>query len=265
MLRAASAAVGIPIVLLINFLGGLPFAITIALAAAIGAFEFCRLMWHAGYRPSFLAAVPLSAIAAGLPMVVRHPERAWIGILMFLIAAGGAYYLSPHVFRAGLLGWVTTAIAVLYVGIMLGHLALLREISQGARWVIMVLLITWAYDTGAYFTGRSLGHRPFMHHVSPNKTLEGVVGGLLVSSVVGGLLAPLALGLQAWEGLALGFVLGAVAQTGDLVESMIKRQVEVKDSGALFPGHGGLLDRIDSLLFSGVAAYYAAIVLGHAT
>jgi phosphatidate cytidylyltransferase len=145
---------------------------------------------------------------------------------------------------------------------MLGHISLLRQIPNGAWWVGVILLVTWAYDTGAYFSGRAFGHRPFMAHVSPSKTLEGVYGGLALACVAGLATVP-SVGLRPWQGLALGFILGVVAQTGDLVESMIKRQVGVKDSGALFPGHGGVLDRIDSVLFSGVAAYYAAVFLGH--
>jgi phosphatidate cytidylyltransferase len=260
----ATAAVGIPVVLMINSMGGMSFAALTGAAGAIGALEFCQMMRSAGYRPSFLAAIPVAAVAAALPVFVSRPERAWIGLLMLSLMASGTYFLVPHVFRVSLLGWVTTAAAVLYCGIMLGHISLLREVPKGAWWVVVTLLITWGYDTGAYFTGRALGKRGFMQHVSPAKTLEGVIGGLVASSVAGLVSVP-ALALRPWEGIALGFMLGVLAQIGDLVESMIKRQADVKDSGALFPGHGGLLDRIDSLLFSGVAAYYAAVLLGHAT
>jgi phosphatidate cytidylyltransferase len=262
-LRIATAAIGIPIVLVINMMGGVAFTILIGLAAAVAALEFCQMMRHAGHRPSFLTAVPASAATAALPMLVRRPERAWVGLIVLVLAAGGAYFLAPHAYRSGLLGWATTLVALLYAGVMLGHLSLLREIPRGAWWIAITLIVTWAYDTGAYATGRAAGRRPFMTHISPNKTWEGVFGGLALSSLAGFLAVP-AVGLRPWEAPALGFVLGAVAQLGDLVESMIKRQVGVKDSGALFPGHGGLLDRIDSLLFSGATAYYAAVLLGYA-
>ena len=102
-----------------------------------------------------------------------------------------------------------------------------------------------------------------MHHVSPKKTLEGVIGGLITAGIAGLVCVPSLL-LLPWQGLLLGILGGIVGQAGDLVESMIKRQSGVKDSGTIIPGHGGLLDRIDSLLFVGPLVYYAARVTGHA-
>ncbi|MBV9281237.1 MAG: phosphatidate cytidylyltransferase, partial [Chloroflexi bacterium] len=156
-----------------------------------------------------------------------------------------------------------TLVPVLYVGLLLGHLSLLRVYHHGARWVMLALLLTWAYDTGAFFAGSLWGRRRFMAHASPSKTVEGVLGGLLLSTLAG-LLALPALGLLAWQALLLGLLAGVAAQAGDLVESMVKRQTGVKDSGAIMPGHGGLLDRIDSLLFTGALTLYAAMVLGYA-
>src|SRR5205085_6979232 len=110
------------------------------------------------------------------------------------------------------------------------------------HWVVLVLAITWGYDTGAYFAGRYLGTHAFMSHISPSKTIEGVAGGLAVSTLAG-LAAASPAGLTVLQGLALGLAGGAIVQAGDLVESMMKRAVGVKDSGTLVSGHGGLLDR----------------------
>jgi phosphatidate cytidylyltransferase len=122
----------------------------------------------------------------------------------------------------------------------------------------------WACDTGAYVTGRFLGgrfsgERKFSPRWSPNKTWEGVVGGIVASIIVGTLLSARFLGLPVWQGVLLGLLLGPTAIAGDLAESMVKRRVGVKDSGDLIPGHGGMLDRIDSILFGAVVTYFFAV------
>jgi phosphatidate cytidylyltransferase len=175
----------------------------------------------------------------------------------------GAWFLAPRNYEGGFLGWMLTVGGVAYVGLLASHLGLLRQAPDGAWWVLVAFVITWAYDTGAYIAGSTVGSRPFMHHVSPKKTLEGVIGGLIVSTAAGLLAVPW-VHLSAIEALGLGLAGGVVAQTGDLIESMMKRQTGVKDSGTIIPGHGGLLDRIDSLLFVAALTYYAARVTGHA-
>src|SRR5207248_1903493 len=128
---------------------------------------------------------------------------------------------------------------------------------------LAVLLMTWAYDSGAYFAGSYLGMHPFMQHVSSKKTREGVAGGLGLAMISALVLVP-TVHVVFWKALLLGLAAGIVCQIGDLVESMLKRHVGVKDSGTLIPGHGGLLDRIDGLLFTGALTYYAAALLGYA-
>lgn len=221
------------------------------------------MMRAGGYHPAAHLGVPAAAAIVVLPFVLPHPQAAWVGILVLTVALAGAWYLIPFVYEFGLRGLLATVGGVAYVGLLLGHLSLLRGLGHGAWWVLIALLLNWAYDTGAYVAGSLVGKRPFMHHVSSKKTLEGVGGGLLLSTVTG-LAAVPTLGLLLWQGLALGLAVGLVAQTGDLVESMIKRHVGVKDSGTIIPGHGGMLDRIDSLLFTAALTYYAAALFGYA-
>jgi phosphatidate cytidylyltransferase len=159
-------------------------------------------------------------------------------------------------------GWLATEGGAVYVGIMLGHLSLLRALPDGAWWVFATLVMTWAYDTGAYVTGSQMGRRPFMQHVSSKKTVEGVMGGLVLAGIAGFILVP-SVGVAAPVALALGLLVGAAAQAGDLIESLFKRRAGVKDSGMIFPGHGGMLDRIDALLVTGAVVYYAAALLGY--
>lgn len=222
------------------------------------------MMRAGGYRPLRTLALPAAAAAAAVPDLTASPQTVWVGIIYAMILAGGAAFLAPGLFRVSLLGWSFTVLAVVYIGVLLGHLTLLRQLHNGAWWVLSALVITWAYDTGAYFAGRFFGAHSFMPHVSPKKTIEGVVGGLVLAGLAALVLVP-TVDVPAYDALALGVFMGAVAQVGDLIESMVKRQVGVKDSGMIVPGHGGLLDRIDSLLLTGVLMYYAAAALGYVT
>jgi phosphatidate cytidylyltransferase len=260
--RIATAVIGIPLVLAVNYRGGLAFAAVLAATAGWGVWEFCGLLRSAGYLPARWLALPGGVLAAFLPLVSGAPDATFVGVLLLVLCVGGTYSLLPGIGPARLLNWCFTCLPVLYVGVLLGQLAVLRSWHQGAWWVATALLLTWAYDTGAYFSGRTFGRRPFMQHISGKKTVEGVEGGLILSTLAGFVAVP-ALGLSLWQGPVLGLLCGVAAQAGDLVESMIKRQLNAKDSGSLLPGHGGLLDRIDSLLFTAAITVYAARALGY--
>lgn len=147
----------------------------------------------------------------------------------------------------------------LYLPLLLGHLALLRSLPQGREWIFTVMLIVMASDTVAYFVGTAIGRRRLYPAISPKKSVEGALGGLL-GGIAGALIAkflwfePLPVGAA----FAIGVVLGLLGQIGDLFESLLKRSFGVKDSGTIIPGHGGLLDRLDSLLFAFPPAFYLA-------
>ena len=221
-------------------------------------------MMETAQRNPALATGIIGAVAIAIaPLVEPRPFSLWVALLVIEAALTAGYVLGPWAYRHGLATWESTIAGIVYIGLPLGFLTLVRVEANGAWWVVSILVITWAYDTGAYLIGRAVGKRPFMHHISPSKTLEGVAGGL-AASMIAGLVATVAIGVPVPAALALGLGGGIVGQAGDLVESMFKRQSGVKDSGAIVPGHGGVLDRIDSLMFVTVLVYYASIALGHA-
>ena len=143
------------------------------------------------------------------------------------------------------------------MGWTLSLFLILREEAKGFEWVLVVLLGTFATDTGAFFTGKAIGRRALAPRVSPGKTWEGAIGGFLTGAgTVLALASWLELPISILEGAVLGVLVGVSAQVGDLVESMAKRASSVKDSGRLIPGHGGVLDRLDSVVFVVVVVYH---------
>ncbi len=154
-------------------------------------------------------------------------------------------------------GWLL--FGLLYLPLLLGHLMPLRLLDHGRRWIFLTLLVIMACDTFAYFIGSAIGRRKLYPAVSPNKSLEGALGGL-AGAVSGVFAAKLCFApFVGWlDGLAVGLLLGTLGQLGDLFESLLKRACGVKDSGSIIPGHGGLLDRLDSLLFAFPVVYYLA-------
>jgi phosphatidate cytidylyltransferase len=147
-----------------------------------------------------------------------------------------------------------------YLPFLLSFMILIRNLEQGLVWIFFLLAVVYAGDTGAYYTGRLLGRHPLAPGISPKKTREGSLGGLLANLVVAGVFQVTLLSQVGWIhilGAALG--IGVVSQMGDLVESMVKRKAGVKDSGILFPGHGGFLDRVDSLLLPAPLLYFSLL------
>ena len=271
--RAISAAVLVPPLLVILVLGGVWIAAVVALATGLAAVEIFRLARSAGY-PSLAVLGTLLAVAvvveAAVPQLVQGSGLLLGAVGVMLVAVAAFASRDP---REGVATWMTTVFGALYVS-LLGFVVRLGQAAPalpagsplgvlGAErgWILVLILGVWSFDTGAYFVGRRFGQRRFLTHISPSKTYAGLIGGLVaVTIVVTGLLW--GLGQPPLAGIILGPLIGLVAQAGDLAESMIKRAAGVKDSGDLIPGHGGILDRIDSFLFAApvVTLYVVAAV-----
>ncbi|HEY6542479.1 MAG TPA: CDP-archaeol synthase, partial [Ktedonobacteraceae bacterium] len=162
--------------------------------------------------------------------------------------------------------WSLTLAIAIYLGWPLSLLLVLRGFhmgfSAGLWWLLTLLLGVWGFDTGAFFAGHFFGRHKLAPNISPGKTWEGVVGGLIFSVAAALLFTVRPLGVSWYLAILLGLLIGIAATLGDLAESLIKRQTHVKDSGQFIPGHGGILDRIDSLLFAVIVVYFFAQFIG---
>jgi phosphatidate cytidylyltransferase len=288
--RIATAVVLIPIVLVLILRAPVPvLAVVAGLVALLTIREFLELTQSYGAKPMPLPTYFLTVLFfAALGMLSDSPL---LSTGKFLIIMGFAAAIAPFIFltramrgedlRAGYPAAAASVFAFTYVALPMGMLVQLRQLSEGAFYVLYLLLVVWAGDIFAYFVGKSMGRHLMAPRISPKKTWEGAAASLVASVAVGCLLFRYALplssaflraglierrdGIFGLEQPAMGpiilltVVLNIAAQLGDLVESLIKRGAGVKDSGAILPGHGGMLDRIDALLFAApVLWYYAA-------
>lgn len=257
--RIASAAVLLPLVACLGYLGGLWWFFTVTVAICLAGYEFFQMMTAGAYKPSHAFGLALILL---LLADARYPSwhlirSALSAVLLFSLVR---QLFQKHTSTPAV-DWALTIAGGLYFGWVGGHFISLRDAEHGMNWLALVFLPTWACDTTAYFIGLYLGQRKLLPRLSPGKTWEGTVGGWLAGLVIT-LLVGRFIGLGPVHSLILGALLGIVAPLGDLAVSMMKRQVKAKDSSHLIPGHGGMLDRIDSLLFVVVLVHYTLILLG---
>lgn len=271
--RLLSAAILGPIVVLV-FLAGEPWlTIGVALIALIAAHEAFRLLALAGL-PGERAIGLVAAPAAVMGMAVLGPRDGAIAAFVaavFIASALAAF--RRDVARNGFVAWAGTSFAALYVSLLAFVPAILVTapsigpsaslggfLDDGRVWLLVLVLTVWSFDTFAYLAGRTLKRGRFLDHISPSKTWSGVIGGTLAAVIVCALLVA-GSGHHVLAGVALGLLIAVTAQGGDVAESLLKRAAGVKDSGTLIPGHGGILDRIDSFLFAAPAMYAGLILI----
>ena len=258
--RVLTALVGTPILLAAIWWGGAAFLVLVVLAAVLSIREFYRLLPHeTGPLPIILGIIWTAALVLG--------AKAASGTLSLLIISGGIWVsgafvgllwiIAFHSGRRHLAAGVYLLGGPIYVGFLLGHSLALRDLAAGRDWLLFAILVTFATDTGAYMIGRLIGRRKLAPQISPGKTWEGSAGGF-VFAVAAALVLGLAfdLGIPLWQVGVIGAIVGVAAQWGDLLESKLKRIAGAKDAGSLFPGHGGILDRLDSIIISVPAVYY---------
>jgi phosphatidate cytidylyltransferase len=292
--RLLTAAVLGPIIVAIVLIGEPWISVLVGVAAFLALVELVGLLDAAGHQPPQMLAIVagIGITAAGLVTtndesvggIVSHLVTALDPpglvaaalIAAMLVLAAAAFTRSDP--KAGFMTWAMTTFGVAYVGLLLPMIVLVAHLApaggspstavgplgvpSGVAWGLTLLLVVWGYDTGAYMTGRWLGRRRLVEHISPSKTVEGLAGGLVTATLGAGIGAVL-IGLEPWHPLIIGPLVGLSAQAGDLAESMLKRAAGRKESGFLVPGHGGILDRVDSFLFAApVLAGYALLVAG---
>ena len=291
--RVLTALVGLPVLAAAIWYGSPWLTLLVLTTAALGVGEFYRLTppgvgpLSAGLGTLWVAAMVLGAQATGsaggflLVSAIVWAAGAFVALLWLIglyrepVASDQRSVNGHRAPAAGhwLLATAWLLAGPLYVGFLLSHALPLREVGQatdgagdmGRLWLLLTVLVTFAADTGAFLVGRTVGHRVIKSgmapRISPAKTWEGAVGGF-VAAVAAAVALGLLFGLDVlwWQAAVIGATVGIVAQCGDLLESALKRMSNVKDAGSIIPGHGGILDRLDSIVFSLPAVYYLVTI-----
>ena len=272
MKRVLTALVLIPMVLALVFFGPKEpwlFSVAVAVVAMLASWEYMSLTKLAGARPPRAAVlVAIALLFAGNHLWIQHTAAILGGLAVLLFV----YCTLLHPVEQVLSDSMAAVFALVYCGLSLVALPVLEGEPNGPSLVTLLLCAVWAGDSVAMYVGKAWGRHKMAPTLSPNKSWEGAVGSVAGAMAAAGILIGLATVLQArdiavltypdaaWYWLVLAAVVNVVAQMGDLAESALKRSVGVKDSGTLLPGHGGVLDRIDALLFAAPAIWYSQVL-----
>lgn len=278
--RIIAALIAIPIVVIPIYLGGIWGLLLGVIITVLGSLEMFYMLRAGGYNPSAWIGVPWAVMlflsgwdtelvqrsSISITGLLTEPTIKLVGLISFptasVLIAGFIITLTYCLFVVDkpVNTWLATSMGAIYLGVTLGQVVSLRFLPNGFYYVLFGFLVTWAADSAAYFVGVSLGKHKLWPRLSPKKTWEGTIGGFVAATAAGAFLAvALPVGIGPLFGGIVGFVAGVLALFGDLSISMIKRQVGVKDSGTFFLGHGGMLDRLDSLLFTLPFIYQALL------
>jgi phosphatidate cytidylyltransferase len=253
----------LPIGLVTMYLGGPVFFVFVSLLLGIACWEYARLFRASGHQPAAWLV-----IGGGLAILLGRALDGFAStplILTSIILVSTVYFLLAYENgrSQAATDFAITIGGALYIGWLGAYMISLRELNHGFWWLLLVLVGVWAGDTGAYFIGTHLGRHKFSPRLSPKKTWEGYFGGIASAVLLGALFGYLwelrggpEPGLTPLSGAIVGLALSLLTPLGDLGESMIKRQAGLKDSGKIFPGHGGAFDRVDSWLWAAPIGYY---------
>lgn len=260
-LRVISALIGIPIVIGAVYLGGIWYTLLLMIAVNLGIFEYYRMFKSQGfYLPISFGFVGVTLLIWIFYLEQQQFLYAALMILLVLLSLHALFYMGRFsISESALLLW-----GIIYLGVLAGYMVSLRMLPEGTFYTYILLFSVWIHDTLAYFIGIKWGVRKFAPLISPNKSVEGSLAGVLGLTTIlfsMTILWPDYLPINPLQAAILGLGIAIFAQLGDLLESALKRQLKVKDSGGLIPGHGGILDRMDSLLLSAPFVYYFFIFI----
>lgn len=266
--RAVAALTLGPLALWLVWLGGAYYAVPVVLVFLVATIEYRSLISRVGWHlpRELLLGINLLLLIAAQWL----PE--WLPLLLYVgFVASALYALARYEQGAGIEAlhvWFALTVGMVLFGWLGGYFLRLRTLApDGLNWTLFALLATWSFETGAYLTGRFLAGRVLGRHhptprLSPKKTTEGYVGGLLLSLALGVTVGAVILQLPLAALIVVVFFTALIASSGDLAMSMLKRLAQAKDSGVLFPGHGGAIDRVDTLLWSMAFTYFVAAGVG---
>lgn len=267
--RWITGIIAFPLFVWLIFKGGAtPFALLIAAASVVGMYEFQRIVFPAA-RKSQNRWIAMAGLVLAPVMILGAHLKQWpiiVGVLALNLMVSAFLSLSKFKDDQGIVDTVVKqGLGFVYIPLFLCFLLLVHQSSQGPLWIFFTICLIFGGDTGAFYSGSYLGKHKLCPTVSPNKTVEGAAGGMAATLIVAVIFKLLFFNQHGWAAILVFAVFMSVAgQVGDLFESELKRAAKVKDSGGLLPGHGGILDRIDALLFAAPVVYYFKIYLFNA-